>query len=94
MRTITPAKVSLSSIDIAAVHQLRGCRLRPGSWPKRFARTIAEQVDAGNCLVTMKQLYWLWKLCYTFRRQIHGETLEEAIRRHTKPRAWVQGMLF
>ena len=87
-------KVPLSPLDIAAIEQLHRCRFFPGSFPKRFARSLFAQADAGNLLVSRKQLYWLWELCFRFRRQIGGEVKEEVIRRRTKPKDFRQPTLF
>ena len=73
----------LKPVDLDAIHQLAGCRMLPGSWGKRFARDLDAQVSHGAIEISVKQMYWLWKLCCQFRRQLKGAVREEAILRRS-----------
>ncbi len=88
---LPPSSLSLTDLDRAAAFQLADCTFRPGSFEKRFARDIASLVALGRAVLTPRQLYYLWKLCYRFRRQLTGPVRAEAERRHAPPPAVAKG---
>jgi len=72
----------VTDLERMAVNCLARCTFLPGTWNKRFARDIAQQVAYTN-KITVRQRDTLWKLCRMYRRQIHiGLVTAEAQRRH------------
>jgi hypothetical protein len=67
--------VPLTDLDRAAVTALWGCRFLPGSFTKRFARTVYARVlslttEGRPVTLSPKQYALLWALCRKFRGQI------------------------
>lgn len=61
---------------MTALQQLRAkslaaCTMCPGSWEKRFSRDMASIATARpEMILTSKQIEWLNKLSWRFRRQM------------------------
>lgn len=70
----------MTALEKLAAEQLGGCRLPPGTATKRLARSLAAQAAAEEPKITDKQAVYLWKFCWTFRRQISSP----AVRREAK----------
>lgn len=52
----------------AIVIALRSCYLLPGSWEKRFVRSLSGLKE--DALLSVKQRQQLWRMVYKYRRQI------------------------
>lgn len=50
----------------------------PGSWDKKFARSLADQAESPLPLITARQREHLLRLLYKYRRQIPHAQLERA----------------
>jgi len=62
-------KIPLADLDKQAAQLLAGCAFLPASFPKRFARNVAD-------LKTMTPLQYrlLWHFVYSYRRQIRSNS--------------------
>jgi uncharacterized protein (TIGR02996 family) len=71
-------------IERQAIELLAGCNFLPGSFDKRFARTLGEYKPDHR--LTAKQRACLWKLVKKYRRQIrHPRFIEFAERWMNRP---------
>jgi hypothetical protein len=61
----------MTGIQITAIGLLNGCTFQVGSFDKRFVRDLAALPDKETRELTEKQIHYLWKLVYKYRRQ-HG----------------------
>jgi hypothetical protein len=94
MRLYHSEQVALTPMDVEAIRALRACRFLPGSFAKGLARSLYALVDAGAACISVRQKYWLWELCYRYRRQIAGDVRNEAQRRHEPPKDFRQPLLW
>lgn len=60
----------MTDVERRACLALVRCRLLPGSWPKRFARDMAENAADPDFQASARQRVWLWKLVVKHRRQL------------------------
>ena len=60
-----------------AIELLSGCTFLPGSWPKKFVRSLFAGPE--NQKITVKQRRWIWKLVHRYRRQIKNKRVEAAL---------------
>ena len=79
-----PAKWrAMTDLEVEAATQLGRCTLPPATGTKRLARHMAAQAAADDPQITDKQAEYLWKFCWTYRRQIASTAvLKEATRRN------------
>ncbi|NEP61459.1 MAG: hypothetical protein F6K31_31660 [Symploca sp. SIO2G7] len=57
--------------QIEKINKLAGCTFKPGSWDKRFVRSLKESSEqTPNKELSVKQIEWVDKLTYKYRRQI------------------------
>lgn len=56
----------MSALELRAAIALSRCSIVPGTFPKRFSKTLKIDTKA----ITDGQALVLWDLCWTFRRQI------------------------
>lgn len=68
-------KTPYTDRDRAALRALGGCCIMPGTASKRFARDMSPLADDQEAQLTEKQRAFLWKLVFTFRRQIADKSL-------------------
>lgn len=61
--------IPLTEIDTLAADRLSRCTFHPGTWVKRFARSIQSSISRKPVL-TPKQYFYLWHAAYNFRAQI------------------------
>lgn len=75
-------RIPMEDSDTLAADRLYGCTFLPGSWDKKFARTLFDlSLKPNGC--TPKQYLWLWVLCHRYRRQInHWGVKDEAAKRY------------
>ena len=52
------------------IQRLRQCTFLPGSWEKRFVRSLADKQPPYQ--LTPKQREWLGKLAHRYRKQLAG----------------------
>jgi hypothetical protein len=63
----------MTADEIIIVHNLNCCRLPMASWTKRFVRDVHSQsLNNPESELTDKQKEWIYRLVYTFRKQIPG----------------------
>ncbi|MGH9594808.1 MAG: hypothetical protein ACRD5L_17085 [Bryobacteraceae bacterium] len=64
----------MSDLEIRAIARLADCRMRPGSWEKKFVRDLWHLLRRDSKIeLTRKQKLWVWRLVWRFRRQIRVE---------------------
>jgi len=64
----------VDDLHFEAIKALDRCRFLPGSWDKRFAQGLAsKRIDDE---LTEKQVFWLKKLVYKYRKQIERRSPE------------------
>ncbi len=57
--------------QILIIESLNTCKLLPGSWNKRFIKSIVGIFKTEpNKVLSEQQNEWLYRLVYTYRRQI------------------------
>lgn len=66
----------MSELEARGASALGAASFAPGSWDKRFARTLALQV--ADRRITDKQACVLWELAWTYRRSIPEDVVAEA----------------
>ncbi len=66
----------MTPLEREATTALGRCRYLPGSFAKRWARTVAAWPDDRE--LTLKQKNRLWEQCWTFRRQLPPEVARMA----------------
>lgn len=72
---------AMDEMDKRAACALGCCTFLPGVPAKRFAQEMAQKARHCEPTITEKQRAWLWKLVYTYRRQIRdAEVVERAAR--------------
>ncbi len=75
----------MTPIERAATKALARCRFQPGIMTKRFAYDMAAKPDDYE--LTPRQEAFLWRACWTFRRQLPPELVNVAIlMRQTEPK--------
>lgn len=75
----------MTDLEIEAATQLGRCRLPPATSTKRLCRHMAAQAQADEPKITDKQAEYLWKFCWTYRRQIaSAAVVKEAKQRREK----------
>jgi hypothetical protein len=77
-QVLRAGRVPLTGLDELAVAGLHACRFVPGTFAKRFARTVYDRIvglGAEGRVITLspKQYALLWKLCRQYRRQIRDQ---------------------
>ena len=61
----------MTELQIAMAIALGNCTMIPGSWAKRFARTLASTARANpSCELSERQEWWMSELAYKYRRQM------------------------
>ncbi len=58
----------MTPLEREATKALGACRYLPGSFAKRWGRTVAKWPDERE--LTLSQKHRLWEQCWTFRRQL------------------------
>lgn len=72
---------AMTPMDKRAACALGCCNFLPGAPAKGFAREMAEKARHCEPTITAKQRAWLWRLVYTYRKQIlDGEVVAQAAR--------------
>ena len=65
-----------STIEAKAVNALSACKFFPGSWDKSFVQDVANRIETKHN-VTAKQRQWIWRIVWSYRRQIKDRSLVE-----------------
>ncbi len=72
---------AMTPMDKRAACALGCCNFLPGAPAKGFAREMADKARHCEPTITERQRAWLWKLVYTYRKQIlDSEIVAEAAR--------------
>lgn len=77
-------RIPVTALDAVAILRFAEYRFMPGTFPKRFSRSLAEIVRSEkHPTVTPRQYHVLWEMLWNFRRQIHRTKVNaEAFRIH------------
>ncbi len=67
----------MTPIERAATRALAKCKFQPGIMTKKFAMDMAARADDYE--LTPRQEAFLWRACWTFRRQLPPELVNVAI---------------
>ncbi len=74
----------MTDLEIEAAKELGRCRLPPATSIKRLAGHLAVQAQQQDPKITDKQAVYLWKFCWTYRRQIASAAVAKEAKRRRK----------
>lgn len=68
----------MTADEATIARALNGCRFLPGSYTKRFVRTVAAMSPASE--LTQRQIEHLWRVAWSYRRQLPKNLVDLAAR--------------
>ena len=75
----------MTDLEIEAAKALGRCRLPPATSTKRLALHMAAQAAKDEPQITDRQAEYLWRFCWTYRRQIASAAVVREAKRRSKP---------
>jgi hypothetical protein len=75
----------MTDLEIEAAKALGCCRLPPRTSTKRLSGHMVEQALRDEPQITDRQAEYLWRFCWTYRRQIASAAVVREAKRRSKP---------
>lgn len=72
----------MTDIERVAAAALERVKFPPATSTKRFAQSLVAQAKAPHATITDRQAEHLWRICWTYRRQLPTDVVRDAKARH------------